>query len=50
MISQLPEALKEQAIELMKLDRFVEAKAIHDSWLSDQSQLDLERSVSVAQP
>jgi pentatricopeptide repeat protein len=33
MIAQLPENLKEQAVELIRAGRFTEAKDLHDEWL-----------------
>jgi hypothetical protein len=35
MIAQLPENLKEKAIELIRLGRFTDAKDLHDEWLSE---------------
>ena len=38
MIAQLPENLKEKAIELIRLGHFTDAKEIHDQWLNANHQ------------
>ena len=35
MIAQLPDNLKEKAIELIRSGRFSDAKALHDNWIAD---------------
>lgn len=39
MIAQLPDNLKEQAVELIRAGRFTEAKDLHDEWLAENSQV-----------
>ena len=38
MIAQLPENLKEKALELIRSGRFIDAKDLHDDWLTQQDE------------
>ena len=34
MISQLPQSVQDQALNLLRLGRFIDAKALHDDWFA----------------
>lgn len=37
MIAQLPDNLKEKAIELIRKGRFTDAKELHDNWIAENN-------------
>lgn len=38
MIAQLPEDIKEKAVELIRAGNFLGAKDLHDQWLAENNQ------------
>jgi|GEM_PF-3868067 len=38
MIAQLPENLKEKAVELIRAGRFTDAKDLHDEWITENDE------------